>query len=359
LVLLGYFRPLIEAGRIIPITPPDEFCPTCFTSRLAGKEFVHRRNALHRWLSAKYLNETEVELEKLGNTYGYLVSGSDLLLEHGHHVLIRKSLPNNLKRLPRLMQRIHGGETVRLSKSLRKRGAKIHEDYAELMLQNVFFELACSQCLGTAFLTERSLHIEALNKLSHDRELAERNHLVQEHLTALVPFVSSLRIEDLIALREHEGDAFLAFRQALTKAVEDYRKCQNRRFNARDASQLYGDVIEPGLAKLDQAVNAAKQKLLKGSAAKVVAWAGAISFGLYAGFLPKELAQAAAALGLTKILAELGSPVVRSAFARDSLATNDMYFLWRVREVARKRSDTKRPGQPVAPGRSLLHRLGA
>ena len=186
LVLLGYFRPLIEAGRIIPITPPNEFCPTCFTSRLPGKDVVHRRNALHHWLSAKYLNETEVELEKMGDTYGYLVSGSDQLLEHGHHVSIRKSLPNNLRRLPRLMQRIREGERVTLSKSVRRRVAKIHEDYAELVLQNVFFEVACSQCLGTAFLTERSLHIETLNKLSHNQELTERNHLVQEHLTALV-----------------------------------------------------------------------------------------------------------------------------------------------------------------------------
>jgi hypothetical protein len=336
LIILGYLRPLIEAGRIVLITPPEEFCPRCFGYKFAEKQFRKKTKSLYKWLNDKFLNDTQVELQRCGPAYGFLVSGSEVLLEHGSAALVFKDLPEELSKKTRIMAKIDRGDTVKLSRSILERIVQLHRIFALDILQNVFFELACAQCLNTAFLTERELHIESLNYLSQDSISSERNLLIQKHLTSLVPFVSSARVEDLLKLREKESDSFIIFRQALTKAVEEYRSNLDRPFGPSDARQLFGDVIEPGLSKLDQTIKSATRKLLKGTAARVIAWAGAISFGCYTGFVPSDLIQAATALGLTQVLVELGAPLLSSRFRKEDMASKDMYFLWQVRELSNK-----------------------
>ena len=332
LTVIAYLRPLIESGRIVPITPPEEFCPRCFEAGTKSSE--QKRKATRRWLRDRYLNEIEVKLEQTGDRFGFILEGSDLLLEHGTAAWLRKTLPKGFKKVvPNLAARLRRGERITLSKGA-KRVAKVHQMSADEVLRNVFFELLCAHCLGSSFLTERPLDIDIRNRLSNDNTLAKRNSLVQEHLTALVPFLSSVRIKDLIALRESERDSFLAFRQAFTRAIDDYCAAQNDRFNANDASQLYGDVIEPELAKISLALTTARRKHLKSSGIGVLSWVGAIGFGLYSGFVPKELEEAARVLGLTKILAELGTKMFGMPQARDELASNNMYFLWRVQKMA-------------------------
>jgi hypothetical protein len=332
LTILAYLKPLIEAGRVVPMTPPDEYCPTCFGTKLKAEKQRRREKTVFRWLYEKYLKETEVEVRRISDDrFVFGVHGPDLLLTHGGNHITRKSLPEALLKNGPLMARIQAGEGVKLSRTMTNK-AKLHERFVSDVLKNIMFDLACCQCLGTTFLTERVMHIDVLNKFTADTELTKRNHAIQKHLTALLPFVSSVRTADLLILREKEADAFLSFRHGLTKAVDEFRKNRNGRFNAQDASQLYGDVIEPALARIDRSMLAAKRKLLKGSAAKTVGWIGAISFGFYSGFLPNDLAQAAAVLGLTQILTDLSTPVVRSALAGNEVIDSDMYFLWRVRE---------------------------
>jgi hypothetical protein len=120
LVVLGYFRPLIEGDRIVPITPPSEFCPGCFGSNPAVNAFDQRRNTIRQWLRERYLNETEVKLERTGDRFGFLVTGTDVLLEHGTGAWIKKELPEELKAFPRLMTRLNRGETIKLSKRAKR-----------------------------------------------------------------------------------------------------------------------------------------------------------------------------------------------------------------------------------------------
>ena len=159
--------------------------------------------------------------------------GSEILLEHGVSWIIMKELPEALLKQSRLVARIQGGETVKLSRTMTNK-SKINQWFANEVLQNIMFDLACCQCLGTAFLTEKAMHIDVLNKFTVDTELTKRNHAIQKHLTALLPFVSSARITDLLTLREKEADAFLSFRHGLTKAVDAVRKNRNGRFNVQE-----------------------------------------------------------------------------------------------------------------------------
>ena len=104
--------------------------------------------------------------------------------------------------------------------------------------------------------------------------------------------------------------------------------------NERHARELYGDVLEPSLVRLDLKLRNAHRGLVKTSRRKVFAWVGAITFGLFSGLLPSSLEAAAKALGLTKVLAELGESALQTGGNEDVIRNDDMYFLWKVRQAS-------------------------
>src|SRR4051812_39035417 len=66
---------------------------------------------------------------------------------------------------------------------------------------------------------------------------------------------------------------------------------------------LAGDA--PKLAKIDLKLKYVQATARKSSMKKGAAWVGAISLGLFSGFIPADLLAAASDLGFTKIAAEI------------------------------------------------------
>lgn len=69
----------------------------------------------------------------------------------------------------------------------------------------------------------------------------------------------------------------------------------------------------------------------------VAGWSAAITFGMYTGLLPAQLALAAKALGLTKVMADIGSGAGKLLSPEDEIKKQDLYFLWKVRRLSRRR----------------------
>jgi len=130
-------------------------------------------------------------------------------------------------------------------------------------------------------------------------------------------------------------DAFLLFRKALNDAIDECRK-QKTNFSEDDANAIYQDILRPRLANLNQKVKTARKSLAKSSATKILAWTGAITFGLYTGLLPTELAGLAKALGITKVLAELTENIASQRKIEKVIKNEDLYFLWKVKREAEK-----------------------
>jgi hypothetical protein len=190
--------------------------------------------------------------------------------------------------------------------------------------------------LGTSYLSDTKLPIEVLSAISGDVDLARRNSLVQKHLTSLVPFLGEVSAASVLKLRQREEESFLTYRQALNKAIDDVR-AQRSDFSERDARSLYSDVIAPELARLDRVVKTARREILKDVGRSIAGWSAAISFGMYAGFLPEQLLLAAKALGLTKVLADIGTAISRLASPEDAIRKENLFFLWKVRQLSERR----------------------
>jgi hypothetical protein len=214
-----------------------------------------------------------------------------------------------------------------------KKKVKLHVDLANRVMGSVLFEMAAAQSLRTSYLNDADLHVNVLAAISGDVDLARRNQLVQRHLTSLVPFLANVPPSAIMKVREQDDGAFASFRQALNRAVDDVRS-QKSDFTESDARAIYSDVIQPELVRIDRAIGNARRSLRRDLGRSVLGWTGAIAFGMYTGLLPDQLAVAAQALGLAKVLADGIASAGKLVDKTEVVRNEDLFFLWKVREAA-------------------------
>ncbi|MDP2181900.1 MAG: hypothetical protein Q8K99_04940 [Actinomycetota bacterium] len=326
--------PLIEAGLIAPITAPEDVCNSCISVGAFGTGADERFERERSRLVGRFFNEVSVAVRYEDPQWVLDVAGPEDLLEHGGLIQVSDEPPKALTQTPRLLERARRGEWVTLSDTAKKK-VGLHVYLADTVLGSVLFEMAAAQVLRTSYLNDADLHVSVLAAVSGDKELTKRNELVQEHLTSLVPFLADVPPDTVVKLREREGEAFVAYRQALNRAVDDVRS-RKTDFTESDARSIYSDVIQPELVGIDRAIRNARRTLSRDLGRSIVGWSAAIGFGMYTGLLPAQLAVAAKALGLTKVLAD-GVTAAGGLISGEAAVRNeDMFFLWKVRQTAHR-----------------------
>ncbi len=331
LEIILVFRPLIESGLIVPVTPTTTLCYHCLGKSALPDADRKRFDGSLRRFAQRFEAETKATLECWEDgSVSLNVKGSDELVEHGFTGQDWGKISKLAKDHPRLATRLKMLQSVPLSKAQRKR-FEVDADMAHDLFNDIGFEMAMSQCLKSSIVTSRQVHVDILNDFVKDFELNRRNSLIQEHLTCIVPFLNDVSTRDLLVLRKGEADAFVSFRHAFAKAVDEHIKAKPGYLSKRDATAVFKEVIEPELARLNRKVASARKSVFRKSSAGMLGWAAAISAGFYFGFVESSLLAAAKAFGLTRIAADF----VGTA-AQDTIRNENMYFLWKVQHRARR-----------------------
>ena len=332
LAVFQSLRPLIEAGIVIPIVTPHH-CPHCFVQEILHQDDDKRLSGALEGLAKRYLQELNYSFYKdQKGLFNVVMEGPDDLLEHSYLAIVTSEPPPHYKMDRKFRKQVDKGEKIRLTKKIVSE-MQLNIQLTDRVYQNVVFELAASQCLNTSYVTERDLEIKFLNAITTNKTVRARNQAIREHLTCIVPFINNISTADVLKLRNNEGEAFIRFRQALNKAVDESLS-SGQDFTEGTARQLYQGVIRPELTNLDDKIHSARKTLLRDTAIKVGVWSAAIGIGLYTGIVPEGLAIAAKALGLTKVMADLGEAVLKKLRPESEIKGADMYFLWKVRQSA-------------------------
>ncbi len=334
LLVLNHLRPLIEKGKIIPITPPN-YCLDCLTIDTFGKEASKRFLSAVNHIERRYRKNISARFLYQNGNFSIEIDGPDNLIEHGFISWHFRNDPDLFSDTPSLLKKVMSSKRVELlPKDIKALG--LDKKYSWDVLSNILFELSIAQISNTVFLTERNIDIEFLRKISPAPEIEERNQIIQDNLSCMMPFIQGISPAKLLELREKEEDAFILFRQGLNTAVKEYKN-QKGSFTKKDAVAIYGEYLEPQLVRIDQKVKQAKRHLIKGAGVKVFSYASAISLGIYTGFLQKDLASIASTLGLANILAELTQSVLNDSDTEESIRNESMYFLWKVRQQSKQK----------------------
>ncbi len=325
-------RPLIENGHIIPVSPQSGVCARCFNAYESSRPEVEKSDRARRELEKAFFESTTIEVFRGRDGYELKYSGPEEIFEHDFYGDLSKEIVEQLKRMPRLHRRILEGKRIVASKTLRNQ-IGLHKQLAFNVLRDARFELAMSKVLGTSYLADNVMQMRAINAMLGSQAVEERNTMMYNHLTTMVPFLIDIQPEDLLKMRRREEEAFILFRQALTQAIEEVRQQQGV-FTEQHAKALYSDVLEPKLAVLERQMKKGTRDLRRFTIGFTGSWAAAISFGMLSGLLPFNLASIAAAFGIATVQKTTETALMRAGQDETMIQEDDMYFLWKVRRLA-------------------------
>jgi len=330
--VLSFLLPSLEIGSIIPVTFDPEV-----PFNIAKRTFMKTSKDMDKTISMfleRFYDEIQYKFGTHKNWYTINAVGPEELIPHGHkNIAISKeealSICDKLSIAKNDLKNLYDYESELSKSEARSINAAYH--FFDQLFKSVAFEIGGSQLIGSSYLTESEIELDFINSIISDPLIQRRTTLMQKYLTCLVPFAESLNPNELLKLRKGEEESFILFRNALTKAVEEY-KIHGTTFSERDAQAVYADIIEPELARLNAKIRKANRLLLKGSIRSIVGWTGAISVGLYTGILTQDPLKGTAVFAAAKLGAEGISHFLEKSDSEEEVRDNNWYFLWKVKE---------------------------
>lgn len=333
--LVTLIRPLLESGLLRFISETGELCPDCLGQAMGlgqnmAKKFL---KACHK-LEEDFFYNTSVSLDTRHGPWVVELSGPELYYPHGNQLRVFEEVPKSVSSSPMLMKSLERNGRISLSKIL-SRKLRFHKELASEVVHNIAYHLFLNSSLQTSFLTDKDIHLNFLKYATDDKSVEERNLIASRHLTTIVPFVGDVAIKDLLRLRDREGDSFVQFRSRLNAIIDEFR---NRKtdFTTRTARAIHGDIIAPELARLEKKINVGKRDLVSSLSRSFFGMVGAISFGLFSGVMPAEVVHIAQAVGGASFGADMIKKIMALGDAKKSIESEDLYFLWKVKQIAKK-----------------------
>lgn len=335
LLIFSALLPLIEAGRIQLVTFQD-ICPHCLSLEALEQNAKTEYDKAITDLRKRYLKEVSYSIFYREGVLGLCGQGHEDLIPHGEITVIFPDLTLLPPKAQSLILKTKTTGEVKLTTAQAKK-IQAAEYFSDPVIRSVAFELGGTHFLKTSYLSDSDFELSFIRSLTKDPIVRRQTALMTKYLTCIVPFIDSVDTSALIRLRDSEQEAFSLFRAALTQAIEEY-KSQGKAFTERDAQAVYADIIQPRLATLDAKIRSAKRSYRKGGVRKVLGWIGAISIGLYTGIFTSDPLAGAAGFGAAKAGAKLLESIMAKSDVEETIKQDDMYFLWKVRELAEART---------------------
>ena len=335
-------RPLLQSGIVRLFRPRFHICPACRDKMGRGlKEGEPAVGGARDRVYAQYVQQVSVRLTAQAEaTEAFLpfdvhMAGPEELIPDGAIIVGKPEPPAWLP--PRILGRIRRGHSVQYRvPSQRIRQVEEIRETVDDVLSEVVSQLAACQQLGGRYLTDRLADATFLDVLSDGSEYAGWNAVLAQHLEYDMPIIESVPLTELLRIRDAEHDAFLVYRDTMSRVIRDHIKGKPAP-SGREAQEIYEDIVRPALNKLNAKVTSLRRGLADRLRITVPVTATALGVGLVGGLLPaaaNDLLITAGGLGLGReALASLAS----LTGAPSELRNENFYFLWKIGEKAARR----------------------
>lgn len=146
-----------------------------------------------------------------------------------------------------------------------------------------------------------------------------------------MPGLDKIPINELISLRQYEGESFLAFQNALTRAIAEQVKLHPQENTAAIANIIFSDIVQPEINKLNLKLKAAENILSKKTMVTITLSGLTTTCGLLLG-VPTI---AAGVAGLGALFSGSGAAASNFITETEELKVSDMYFAWKALDHAK------------------------
>lgn len=313
-----HLKPLVIAG-LIQYTHHDHcnVCLDCYAN-LSGKtseEWGRLRGAIEREFRERvkyYLVRDET------GTYA-VPEGADDLFDA--HTLMEMKIPESMRNVVRRRGRWRIPEFV-LDE------IKLPLEYANDVAVDILGRDLAASRFGTGYLTRREIDLRVVTPALAN---AHSDTILNRTLGHQVPVLEGITSENLLKLRGDEADAFKSYQRALRQAA-----IQSAADGQADLTEVFRDVVEPEIRRMNEALRTARRTLVRGLGADVAGATAYVSIAAFAGIITPGIAGVLAALGgahFTNEITEKLSKLVKQE--PESARENPFYFLWRASRTAK------------------------
>jgi hypothetical protein len=330
-------RPLINAGLISFVEVENNgLCRSCFDR--AWNEAAGNKPAtpdLSFYLISRFAKEAKFTLHEIlddGKPVIHVSAPESLLSCGGFRATGRSLKDIGIE-----------GQSVKLPMKLNNRSSAVNYityELIEQIISDIRTQTTLTKTLGASYLTSREVDFDILDKfgLRSTKRARTTNRSIFAHS---LPVVDQVSLTHVLKLRSHEGEAFQIYRQAVSRALDVTKSDKGKR-----EQQIFEDLIQPELIKLDSTIRKSRKLLLNSTAQDLVVVAGTMAIGALATALPREI-QAIGQLSpyIGPLLGAGGSVhyskrllqnVVKLCQESDDAINNRFYFLWKLRRGARQ-----------------------
>jgi hypothetical protein len=302
-------RPLIEAN-IINLVPELDFCPECQPNKFPSSAIIIKAAE-----TLKARNYSQFALIKTTDR-SLKFTGPEDYIEHGE--IYKRHPPFDLDSLP------DGPLPDEYLKQSR---------YVDRVFSRIVKDVVLQQVYGVRFnakyLTDLPGEAEVLSALNENDQLAARTAALCARLSHRVPLMGEIPLEHIVKIRREDHTVFLNYRIALQKIIRDYLSGKQI-VGDSEAKELFADILEPAIRKMEVHAKTERNAILKKSGAKLAATFAAIALGVHSGIVPDQLASIIASMGG---FAALGNIAEALASLNASTVRNDnLFFLLRLKQ---------------------------
>jgi histone H3/H4 len=138
-------------------------------------------------------------------------------------------------------------------------------------------------------------------------------------------------LDRVMRIRKENYAAFDSYRVALSKILTEHVG-SGAQLSAREAHELYSDVLEPQLVSLEQQAKNEYGHDRRKTVMKYVAMAGAVGIGAYTGLLPTHITELCAAVGGFKLVETIAESIASVQKNPTAVRNSNLYFLLRLRQ---------------------------
>lgn len=322
-------KDLMYAGIVQPYTAPNGYCLDCFSNKFLGKSSSGIVSRARARFKRDLENSMEVYISYDHDGYYVVCEADEMIFPHGSICISLNS--NDLGNLSDdFLIKAKENKIYLTNKQRRELG--FGESISYNLVMEAVYQKSISRFVGGSILTHSSSEINALKSIEGDQSIKKTNDILSKHWNIIIPYAEQLSASELLTLREREPEAFVTFRNALDTSVGEAFSLKNS-FTEQDARELYSGIIQPSLAKMEISTKSARKDLIK-KPFTVLAGVGAVlGVGAYSGLLSGDLATAAQALGLGKVLYDGVTSTIEMSDVTKTIKQEDYYYLWKMNRM--------------------------
>lgn len=320
-------RPVLDNGIVAFTSGRYCFCDKhiiAFGSQQLGRRFA----STIRKLTKRYSGRTDAELRSEKIDGGVLLTlslnapdevyGSTRSIEY-------RAIPEWLNAEPELLRRVLRTGRVKVPGGALRTNGFLSRRLMDIGL-DLAFQTSVARVSGAKTLVQRPIQEEFLRATNAIGSKAHLADMAAAQMSCEVPSFASLSLKKILKIRSTEYESFLSFRTALRQVLEQQMLGVRGEQGGRE---LYRDVVEPEVRKLDAHARAIRRGGLWRDVRDVAIGAGVLGFGIFSGLVSADFGSVASAIGgatavsgLSRLLGNISTPA--------EVKNSDYYFVWKL-----------------------------